>query len=475
MFFGNARCYPAIFTMAALLSAPLHAQAVKRVTTPGAAFVPFRTNIAFVNVPDGRQFRTSNGTHLVLDGPLTMPAAGQGNFQLTKLVVHFHSDPGAFLVAVRIVSGSADLFRVQTRMDRNHSQGETPQPPQAANTWDFSKAPITVSLSTRIRLEVQFPHSMAGDTGGGETAPVVGFTVVGVDAEYPSLVIQQSLPPGDIRTAHAPRIGAGTAATVAVTNIPSLPQSIAVIYALNSNNELYWYRHDGRTDGTPKWADPNGLKVGSDWKFKQVFSGGNGIIYAVTRDGDLLWYRHDGRGDGTFQWASLQGAKVGNGWNFKEIFSVGGGVIYALNSAGDLYWYRHDGYLDGTPRWADPNGRKIASGWYYDHLFAGSSATIYAIDSQRNLLWFRHDGRDDGSPRWASREGKIVATNWNVTHAFSSGSGIIYGVNAANDMLWFRHDSYADGSAQWTAPRGQKVGSGWNFVDVFSGANLQKP
>jgi hypothetical protein len=47
----------------------------------------------------------------------------------------------------------------------------------------------------------------------------------------------------------------------------------------------------------------------------------NGIIYAINQNNDLLWYRHDGRNDGTFRWAFNEGKKVGNGWNVKQVFS----------------------------------------------------------------------------------------------------------------------------------------------------------
>ena len=47
----------------------------------------------------------------------------------------------------------------------------------------------------------------------------------------------------------------------------------------------------------------------------------HGVIYVITDNGDLLWYRHDGRGDGTFRWASDEGKKVGNGWNVKQVFA----------------------------------------------------------------------------------------------------------------------------------------------------------
>jgi hypothetical protein len=46
-----------------------------------------------------------------------------------------------------------------------------------------------------------------------------------------------------------------------------------------------------------------------------------GVIYGVTTNGDLMWYRHDGRADGSFRWAAPQGEKVGTGWTFKDVFS----------------------------------------------------------------------------------------------------------------------------------------------------------
>jgi len=54
---------------------------------------------------------------------------------------------------------------------------------------------------------------------------------------------------------------------------------------------------------------------------KQVFSGGDGVIYAITHNGDLQWFRHDGRGDGSFRWADTEARKIGVGWNFKQLFS----------------------------------------------------------------------------------------------------------------------------------------------------------
>ncbi len=49
----------------------------------------------------------------------------------------------------------------------------------------------------------------------------------------------------------------------------------------------------------------------------------DGIIYAITQNNDLMWYRHEGRNDGTFRWTFNEGKKVGNGWNVKHVFSGG--------------------------------------------------------------------------------------------------------------------------------------------------------
>ena len=88
---------------------------------------------------------------------------------------------------------------------------------------------------------------------------------------------------------------------------------------------------------------------------RQVFSGGDGVIYVIMDNGDLMWYRHDGRVDGSFRWADNNPRKVGAGWNFKQVFSGGDGVIYAITDTNDLLWFRHDGRGDGSFKWADDN------------------------------------------------------------------------------------------------------------------------
>jgi len=199
-----------------------------------------------------------------------------------------------------------------------------------------------------------------------------------------------------------------------------------------------------------------------------LFSGSDGVLYTVMSSGELLWYRHDGRGDGSFRWADSNGRKVGAGWNVKHVFSGGDGVIYAINDNNDLLWFRHEGRGDGSFRWADNNARKVGTGWNMKHVFSGGDGVIYAINDNNDLLWFRHDGRGDGSFRWTDIKPRKVGTGWNMKRVFSGGNGVIYAINDNNDLLWFRHDGRSDGSFKWADNNARKVGAGWNMKHVFS-------
>lgn len=71
----------------------------------------------------------------------------------------------------------------------------------------------------------------------------------------------------------------------ATSNAQESPRAKGVIYGITADNQLMWMRHDGRADGSFRWAPmPNGGKlVGRGWNFKQVFGGGDGIIYGAVQ------------------------------------------------------------------------------------------------------------------------------------------------------------------------------------------------
>lgn len=241
-----------------------------------------------------------------------------------------------------------------------------------------------------------------------------------------------------------------------------------VIYAVNADNDLLWYRHDGVGNGNWEWTDDSARKVGTGWDFKHVVSGGGGIIYAVNAADELLWYRHDGHGNGKWEWTADTGRRVGVGWSVKHLVYGGGGVLYAVNNNYELMWYRHEGYGNGKPEWTANTGRRVGTGWDFKHLFSGGGGVLYAVNANNDLLWYRHNGLGNGKWEWTDNAPRKVGTGWDFKHLFSGGGGVIYAVNASNDLMWYRHDGLGNGKWEWSFDTGRKVGTGWDFKHLSS-------
>jgi hypothetical protein len=312
------------------------------------------------------------------------------------------------------------------------------------------------------------PSASVNVLGVSHSAPIAATAAPSSDTVQPRAAASAALPAPPQHT--APR------ATVPSPVPPPFrgAKPNDIVYAIANNDDLMWYRHDGRNDGSFKLALDGGKKVGNGWSVKHIFSGGDGIIYSILPNNDLMWYRHDGRNDGSFKWAFDTGKKVGNGWNVKHIFSGGDGIIYSILPNDDLMWYRHDGRNDGSFKWAFDAGKKVGNGWSVKHIFSGGDGIIYAILPNDDLMWYRHDGRNDGSFKWAFDTGKKVGNGWSVKHIFSGGDGIIYAVLPNDDLMWYRHDGRNDGSFTWAFDGGKKVGKGWSVKQIFSGANLAR-
>jgi hypothetical protein len=45
-----------------------------------------------------------------------------------------------------------------------------------------------------------------------------------------------------------------------------------LIYYVDGQNRLFWNRHDGRADGSFRWAEPTNRQVDTGWDFKHVFA-----------------------------------------------------------------------------------------------------------------------------------------------------------------------------------------------------------
>ena len=99
-----------------------------------------------------------------------------------------------------------------------------------------------------------------------------------------------------------------------------------VIYGIEPNGNLYWYRHLGRADGSLRWTDGNGRNVGNGWnRFVTVVSAaGDGVIYGIEPNGDLYWYRHLGRADGSLRWTD--GNRPQRRQRLEPLFGSAGGL-----------------------------------------------------------------------------------------------------------------------------------------------------
>lgn len=122
---------------------------------------------------------------------------------------------------------------------------------------------------------------------------------------------------------------------------------------------MRWYKHNGFLNGTTNWADPiGGIEVGTGWgDFKSVFATSGGVIYAIQPDGKLRWYKHNGWMDGTASWADPGGGlELGTaGWaDFNSVFASRDGIIYAVQPDGSLFWYYHQGWNNGAVSWGRP-------------------------------------------------------------------------------------------------------------------------
>jgi hypothetical protein len=153
-------------------------------------------------------------------------------------------------------------------------------------------------------------------------------------------------------------------------------------YSIGTDGNLYLYVP---SDGTNQ-------KVGTGWgQFKHVFSIGGGIIYAIDTNGRLLWYRHDGALTRSEQWSG--GQEISKGWgHFTQVFSVATtGIIYAIDTNGNLYRYNHTGWLTGAATWENWNPPPIGNGWGgFTKVFA-CDGDIYGINTNGDLIGYQID------------------------------------------------------------------------------------
>ncbi|WP_134730107.1 N,N-dimethylformamidase beta subunit family domain-containing protein [Amycolatopsis nivea] len=171
-----------------------------------------------------------------------------------------------------------------------------------------------------------------------------------------------------------------------------------IVYAVQADGALYWYRHRGWATGAFDWANQgSGLLIGSGWQdFVTVLGDLNGVLYGVRADGTVLYYQRlvTNLDTGAGSWANNgTGVVVGTGFNaFPRIFGGPGGVIWCVDANGILYRSRRINGTFETPQ-ALGDGFNVAR-----YLFSDTANVIYAVSGTGALTWFRYR---DGSG-WAN-------------------------------------------------------------------------
>ncbi|MCE7010192.1 hypothetical protein LWC34_46425 [Kibdelosporangium philippinense] len=164
------------------------------------------------------------------------------------------------------------------------------------------------------------------------------------------------------------------------------------LYHIDAEGRLRVFEWIG-DNATGKWSAAQVLDTG--WaKYNLIVAAGDGVLYARETDGELYRYRWDANSDRFTQYGKL----VGSSWNaFTRIASAGADVLYGVRAAagggvdkGDLLWYR---YHEDTNTW---DARKVVGSGWDDELDVVADPNACRITGfprpVQPLVVQRHDG-----------------------------------------------------------------------------------
>jgi hypothetical protein len=199
------------------------------------------------------------------------------------------------------------------------------------------------------------------------------------------------------------------------TNMADLKQVFGgergVIYAINSNGELKWYKYTSLdTPNSGSWDPRSGTTIRTGMGgYKFAFGGYNGVIYASTDSnddtGNLYWFKYSSPDSPDGSWDPRSGAKIGKkGWGgFKQVFGGQNGIIYATTTDGNhgnLRWYQYINPDSPDGSWNPKSATPIGTGGWagFKQVFGGQNGVIYAITTDGNLRWYKYQYNNPDSP-----------------------------------------------------------------------------
>lgn len=251
-----------------------------------------------------------------------------------------------------------------------------------------------------------------------------------------------------------------------------------VIYAVQADGTLFWYRHLGWQTGSGGWASGSGRRIGNRWhEYRTVLGGSDGSLYGIRADGTAYYHRYVLSDATTGAGTWVGGDQIGTGFNRYVRLSGYNGVIYGQDHSGRLFLHKWDS-ASGT--WT-VDGAQIGSGFRDSNLHADDSGVIYDY-RYGSIYWYRHLGNGT----WAPGSGFLMSKGfrdmgYNDGVIFTE-KGVLYGIPPApanmtqnGALLQYRVTNYltvgSDNRVAWmNNGNGIRVGTGFT---VQSQAALQ--
>src|SRR3712207_3244643 len=99
-------------------------------------------------------------------------------------------------------------------------------------------------------------------------------------------------------------------------------------------------------------------------RFLRLVAAGRGVVYAVQADGVLRWYRHAGWTTGGVSWTNAVGREIDTGWHrFTQVLAAADGQLFAFTGDGRVRWFQWllDDPDSGAGSWHPGSGSVVHS------------------------------------------------------------------------------------------------------------------
>ena len=155
------RWFRMTLVLMAAITAP-GASAQTPIVTPGTIFVAdYPPAVKVDDVPDGRRFAGKAFAKVLIQAKLAMPAPGNREYRLQRLVVHFRTERSKVSLRAVELRRVRNPFRKTTNLSGDYTRQER------ENVVDFGDVPVAVTGDSLLYLELQFPGGFDSEVDPG--------------------------------------------------------------------------------------------------------------------------------------------------------------------------------------------------------------------------------------------------------------------------------------------------------------------